>query len=70
MAKMTYEQAERRLEEIVNELQKGGKGLDESVKLYEEGAKLSAFCKKALDEAELKITGLSELRDAPETEEA
>ena len=60
MQELTYEQAEKRLEEIVNELQKGGQSLDDAVKLFEEGAKLSAFCGKALKEAELKITKLSD----------
>ena len=60
MKEMTYEQAEKRLEEIVNELQQGGKTLDESVRLFEEGAALSDFCAKALRDAELKITKLSE----------
>ena len=56
---MTYEQAIKRLEEIVNELEKGGKSLDESVKLFEEGAALSKFCDEALKNAELKITKLT-----------
>ncbi|MBQ7688836.1 MAG: exodeoxyribonuclease VII small subunit [Clostridia bacterium] len=60
MVQRTYEQAEKRLEEIVNELQKGGKTLDESVKLFEEGALLSDFCLQALKNAEQKITRLGE----------
>ncbi|MCH5197611.1 MAG: exodeoxyribonuclease VII small subunit [Oscillospiraceae bacterium] len=56
---MTYEQAIKRLEEIVNELEKGGKTLDESVKLFEEGASLAHFCDEALKNAELKITKLT-----------
>jgi exodeoxyribonuclease VII small subunit len=57
---MQYETAVKRLEEIVALLEKGGQTLDESVKLFEEGATLAAFCNKALKEAELKITKLSE----------
>ena len=60
MPKLTYEAAEKRLEEIVNELQQGGQSLDDAVKLFEEGAKLSDFCNQALKNAELKITKLSE----------
>ena len=60
MENMTYETAITRLEEIVAALEKGGKTLDESVKLFEEGAKLSAFCSDALEKAELKIKSLSE----------
>ena len=59
MEQMKYETAIKRLEEIVAALEKGGVTLDESVKLFEEGAALSAFCNKALKDAELKITQLS-----------
>ena len=56
MAKMTYESAMKQLEEIVLKLEDGQLSLDEAVKLFEKGAKLSAFCDKALKEAELRIT--------------
>ena len=59
MEQMQYETAIKRLEEIVALLEKGGQTLDESVKLFEEGASLAAFCNKALKEAELKITKLA-----------
>ena len=59
MEQMKYETAIRRLEEIVAALEKGGVPLDEAVKLFEEGAKLSDFCNKALKNAELKITQLT-----------
>ncbi|MBQ7637537.1 MAG: exodeoxyribonuclease VII small subunit [Clostridia bacterium] len=63
---MTYENAIKRLEEIVNELEKGGKTLDESVKLFEEGAGLADFCDKALKNAELKITMLNSRENGDE----
>jgi len=53
---MTYEAAIRRLEEIVDLLEKNEATLDESMKLFEEGTKLSAFCSKKLTEARQKIT--------------
>ena len=59
MEQMQYETAIKRLEEIVALLEKGGQTLDESVKLFEEGASLAAFCNKALKDAELKITKLT-----------
>ncbi|MCH5191842.1 MAG: exodeoxyribonuclease VII small subunit [Oscillospiraceae bacterium] len=59
--KMTYEQAVGRLEEIVTELQNGSLPLEESLKLYEEGAKLSEFCHKLLKEARQRITDLNEV---------
>ncbi|MBR3955208.1 MAG: exodeoxyribonuclease VII small subunit [Clostridia bacterium] len=63
MPKMTYESAIKQLEEIVLKLEDGNLSLDESVKLFEKGAKLSAFCDKALKEAELKIMTLDESED-------
>lgn len=57
-AKMTYEQAITRLAEIVKLLEDGGKTLDDSVKLFEEGAKLAKFCNETLTKAEQKILTL------------
>ena len=53
--KMNYEQAMARLEEIVKLLEQGDCGLDESLKLFEEGAKLSRQCSELLDHAEQKV---------------
>ncbi len=57
---ITYEAAIKRLEEIVTTLENGELPLDKSLKLYEEATELSIFCKKYLDEAEGKLTILSE----------
>ncbi|MBQ7132841.1 MAG: exodeoxyribonuclease VII small subunit [Oscillospiraceae bacterium] len=43
------------LEEIVSKLESSELSLDESVELYTKGVKLSAQCRKSLDEANLKI---------------
>lgn len=56
---ITYEQAMKRLEEIVNMLEGNEISLDESMKLFEEGTKLSALCSKKLEEAQQKITTLT-----------
>lgn len=56
---MTYEAAMKRLEEIVDALDKNEVSLDESMKLFEEGTKLTAFCSSKLKEAEQKITELN-----------
>ena len=61
MKKMTYEQAMKRLEEIVEILEKGEETLDNSLKLFQEGTELSAFCNDFLDKADLKITELSDV---------
>ncbi len=62
MEKMTYEQAIKRLEEIVSLLESGEISLDESLKLYEESAKLSAYCSELLNKAELKIKEFSDIK--------
>ena len=45
----------KRLEEIVAQLERGEAGLDQSLKLFEEGTQLAAGCTKMLDEAEQKV---------------
>lgn len=59
-AKMTYEQAMKKLEEIVAKLDDGSLPLEESIKLFEESTKLAAFCNDTLEKAKLKVTELSE----------
>lgn len=59
MAKMTYEQAMARLEEIVEKLEDGSLSLDDSIKLFEESTKLAVFCNDCLEKAKLKVTELS-----------
>ena len=60
MADMTFEQAMARLEQIVAQLEGGRCSLDESLVLFEEGTKLTAFCSKALKTAEQKIVKLTQ----------
>lgn len=45
-----------RLGQIVAELEKGDIQLEKAVELYGEGVKLSAACRRQLDEAQIKIT--------------
>ena len=52
---MKFEEALKRLEKIVEELESGRLSLDESLKRYEEGVKLSRFCHKSLQAAQKKI---------------
>ena len=44
------------LEEITNKLEKEQLSLDESVKLFEEGMKISKECNSKLEDAEKRIT--------------
>ena len=59
MAELTYEQAMTRLEQIVATLESGRCTLDESLKLFEEGTKLTAYCAEQLKNAEQKILKLT-----------
>lgn len=53
---LTYEKAMNRLEEIVLLLEKNDVSLDDSIKLFEEGTRLTAFCSEKLKNAKAKIT--------------
>ena len=60
MAEKTVESQMERLEEIVRLLEKGEAPLNESMKLFEEGTRLSAALGKLLDKAEQKVTVMQE----------
>ena len=66
----TFETSMERLDEIVALLEGGEVSLEESIKLFEEGTKLSAKCAALLDEAELKVTKLLQGPDGAPVEEA
>ncbi|GJL53782.1 MAG: exodeoxyribonuclease 7 small subunit [Nitrospirales bacterium] len=63
MAAPKFEQALARLETIVTELERGELPLDESLKIFEEGIKLSKTCLKVLDDAERKVEILVQNKD-------
>lgn len=58
----TYEEKIEQLRQIIAKIEDGSTSLDESMKLYEQGAVLVKQCESLLAEAEEKITTLS--RDA------
>ncbi len=51
-----FEELIEKLEEITNKLEKEQLSLDESVKLFEEGMKISKDCNAKLEDAEKRIT--------------
>jgi len=55
VAGVKFEQAMARLEAIVGELEKGDLPLDESLRIFEEGIRLSKNCLKVLEDAERKV---------------
>ena len=50
-----FEECLQRLEQIVQELEKGDVSLEKSLTLFEEGMQLSAACRKELEQAEGKV---------------
>lgn len=59
-AKKTFEESLQELDDIVEGLEKGELGLDESMALFQKGMELSKFCNAKIEEAEKKISILIE----------
>jgi len=55
-----FEEALKKLEEIVDELEKGDLPLEETIKKFEEGVRLCKICKEKLEKAEMKVEKLME----------
>ncbi|MBF0452320.1 MAG: exodeoxyribonuclease VII small subunit [Candidatus Magnetomorum sp.] len=56
--KTTFESAIEQLDKIVEELEAGDIPLEQAIKKFEEGVKLSQLCSKRLDETEEKMSML------------
>jgi exodeoxyribonuclease VII small subunit len=59
----SFEESLKKLESIVERLEKGDLALEDSLKLFEEGVTLSAACKQELEAAEGKVQMLVKQRD-------
>ena len=59
----SFEESLKKLETIVEQLEKGDLALEDSLKLFEEGVGLSAACKQELDTADGKVQILIKQRD-------
>ena len=57
-AELTFEEAQRELETIVERLERGQTGLDEAVALWTRGEELYRLCRGKLDAAEAQIEEL------------
>ena len=68
MAELTFEQAMTRLEQIVATLEGGRCTLDDSLKLFEEGTKLTAYCAQQIKSAEQKIVKLTAVENGEDGE--
>jgi exodeoxyribonuclease VII small subunit len=56
--KKTFENSIQELDTIVERMESGELSLDESLKLFEQGVKLTRSCQQTLAEAEAKIEKL------------
>jgi exodeoxyribonuclease VII small subunit len=63
MAEMKFEEALKRLEKIVDDLEGGNLSLDEALEKYEEGIRLSKLCAKKLEAAKKKVEILLKSED-------
>jgi exodeoxyribonuclease VII small subunit len=59
----TFEESLKQLEKIVDQLERGDLPLEESIRIFEEGVRLSTACKQELDAAEGKVQILMKERD-------
>lgn len=58
--KFSFEKANKRIEEIVETLEKGDASLEDSMKLYEEGALLLSRCMSELEKSKQRIIDVND----------
>lgn len=64
---MSFEQALKALEDIVDHLERGDVPLDQSIRIYERGEALKAHCDRLLKTAEDKVEKIRLSRDGKPT---
>jgi exodeoxyribonuclease VII small subunit len=57
--KKTFEESVGRINEIIRGLERGDTPLEDSIKLFEEGAKLAGYCETLLRTAEQRVAKLT-----------
>ena len=60
---ISFEEAMKKLEDMVDSLESGVLGLEESLETFEKGMSLVRICQKKLDDAETKIAKLVKTKD-------
>ena len=53
--RLSFEEAFRELENIVQTLEQGTTTLEEALTLYEQGVRLATYCEKLLEDAQLRV---------------
>lgn len=56
----SFEIAFAQLQEVITKLENADLALEEAIRLYEEGKRLSKLCAQILESAQLRVTTLSE----------
>ena len=54
--KLNFEETISKLENIIHQMEEGGQPLEKMMAQFEEGTKLVEQCRKALDDAELRVS--------------
>ena len=65
MTELTFESAQKELEQIVDRLERGQADLDETIALWERGEELYRFCVGKLDAAHGRIEELARKASTP-----
>ena len=55
LEKLTFEEAMKELEKLVDSLDQGDVSLDDAIAAYDRGSQLKDFCQKKLQEAKMKV---------------
>ena len=64
LEKMTFEEAMKELERLVDALDKGDVSLDEAIAAYDRGSQLKDHCQKKLNEAKMKVETIQSSSDS------
>ena len=64
LEKMTFEEAMKELESLVDSLDKGDVSLDEAIAAYDRGSQLKDHCQKKLNEAKMKVETIQSSGDS------
>jgi exodeoxyribonuclease VII small subunit len=67
--KMSFEEALKELETIVEKLERGDVSLDDAVVAYERGTELKQHCQKRLDEAKMRVEAIRAKKASPIAED-